>query len=534
MSILVKSRSSKDSVHAPRLLIMANPEGGGGTGWGLTSLILLGDMLGLGALAIPSAFSRLGGFIPGVAVILVISCIATYSGSLYARLMSVPLRRQRGGRDAAMLDEVGAEALGGLGSALVYVFAYLLILLVTVLTTVTAVESLTQALDGLDLELSRLYCTLAVAGTVLVLVQVRKLANLGWVSIVGTAGMLFAIVVAILKLVWLDGRHGKSPKHGPEWAAPASLLPAVVAAFDIFFGFSGQQNWPRFITAMRGPRTHFTRAAGVAMPVIAAALLALGAVGYWKLGDDIDTSKPLTSILRQDVWAVAMNVGVLAHCIVATTLNLNTWVWSVMAIYFKTKNAHSARKRAPSPFQRLAADPEPFGDAQRPSQPPFATSGPAAAIEEGYGTGATTAVVMPGATNADDTASDPMRTPLLGDEAVAGDVGDAGDAGALSPEPTEASRWPWLVLSLVGMGVAGATAYFVPFFSELMGLVGAVGDVAVMMTLPALFGLILLPKQNALPRWEWWLLLAMVVVSVVGSALGSAASIWQMRSQLVS
>jgi uncharacterized membrane protein YfcA len=122
-----------------------------------------------------------------------------------------------------------------------------------------------------------------------------------------------------------------------------------------------------------------------------------------------------------------------------------------------------------------------------------------------------------------------MQAPLLGDDDDAGDA--AGDAGALSPEPTDASRWPWLLLSVVGMGIAAVVAYFVPYFSELMGLVGAVGDVAVMMTLPALFGLILLPKHNALPRWEWWLLLAMVVVSFLGSALGSTASLWQMRAQ---
>lgn len=504
----------------------------GGPGWILTTLILLGDMLGLGALAMPSAFARLGGFIPGIAVTLAVTCIAIYSGNLYARLMSVPLRHQRAGKKAAMLDEVGAEALGGLGRTLTYVFAYLLILLVTVLTTVTAVESLTQVLQGLDVDLSRLYCTLAVAGVTLLLVQVRKLGDLGWVTLIGTAGMLFAIVIAILKLVWLDGRHHhhhKGPKHGPHWAAPAPLLPAAVAAFDIFFGFAGQQNWPRFITAMRGPRQNFTRSAGVAMPVIAASLLALGAVGYWKLGDDIDTSKPLTSILRQDIWAVLMNVGVLAHCIVATTLNLNTWVWSVMAIYFKTRNAQRA-KRAPSPFQRLADDPNPIGSGR-----PIASTGPAAAIEEGYGTGDTGAVAIPGATGASGTPygrspSDPMQTPLLGDDDD--DAGDAaGDAGALSPEPTDASRWPWLLLSVVGMGIAAVVAYFVPYFSELMGLVGAVGDVAVMMTLPALFGLILLPKHNALPRWEWWLLLAMVVVSFLGSALGSTASLWQMRAQ---
>ncbi len=43
----------------------------------------------------------------------------------------------------------------------------------------TAVESLTQVLQGLNVNLSRMYCTLAVAGVTLLLVQVRKLGDLG-------------------------------------------------------------------------------------------------------------------------------------------------------------------------------------------------------------------------------------------------------------------------------------------------------------------------------------------------------------------
>ncbi len=61
-----------------------------------------------------------------------------------------------------------------------------------------------------------------------------------------------------------------------------------------------------------------------------------------------------------------------------------------MAIYFKTRNAQRA-KRAPSPFQRLADDPNPIGSGR-----PVASTGPAAAIEEGYGTGDTGAVAIPG------------------------------------------------------------------------------------------------------------------------------------------
>ncbi len=60
----------------------------------------------------PAAFARLGGFVPATAAIILLGCIAAYSGSLYARLMSVPLPREKAGGNADLLDEIGEEAMG--------------------------------------------------------------------------------------------------------------------------------------------------------------------------------------------------------------------------------------------------------------------------------------------------------------------------------------------------------------------------------------------------------------------------------------
>ena len=43
----------------------------------------------------------------------------------------------------------------------------------------------------------------------------------------------------------------------------------------------------------------------------------IGCVGYYRLGSDFDKSKPVTSVLPQDIWTSLANVGLLAHCIVA-------------------------------------------------------------------------------------------------------------------------------------------------------------------------------------------------------------------------
>ena len=51
--------------------------------------------------------------------------------------------------------------------------------------------------------------------------------------------------------------------------------------------------------------------------VRAVAYLMIGCVGYYRLGSDFDKSKPVTSVLPQDLWTSLANVGLLAHCIIA-------------------------------------------------------------------------------------------------------------------------------------------------------------------------------------------------------------------------
>jgi vesicular inhibitory amino acid transporter len=49
----------------------------------------------------------------------------------------------------------------------------------------------------------------------------------------------------------------------------------------------------------------------------------IGCVGYYRLGSDFDKSKPVTSVLPQDIWTRLANVGLLAHCIIAYMVRLS-------------------------------------------------------------------------------------------------------------------------------------------------------------------------------------------------------------------
>ncbi len=64
-------------------------------------------------------------------------------------------------------------------------------------------------------------------------------------------------------------------------------------------------------------RRKFPRAVAAVTSVMTVVYLAVGSVGYFRLGSQFDLTKPLTSILPQDAWLMAANVGLLAHCIVA-------------------------------------------------------------------------------------------------------------------------------------------------------------------------------------------------------------------------
>ena len=66
-----------------------------------------------------------------------------------------------------------------------------------------------------------------------------------------------------------------------------------------------------------------------------------------------------------------------------------------------------------------------------------------------------------------------------------------------------------------------------PFFSTILALIGAIGDVAAPYTLPAIFALALLKDA---PKWEKWMLKAIVPVSALLALAGVYAAIAEMVS----
>ncbi|GAB4818791.1 hypothetical protein N2152v2_005837 [Parachlorella kessleri] len=267
------------------------------------------------ALALPADYARLG---PGVATGALAVCTlgVWYSGLLFARLATAFPRVE-------VFDQFGKAAFGRAGQRLVFATIYACILITPVIFQITCTESLLTILGPGRLS------PLAVHGVVLAimlpLAQVRQLEEVGWLSLAGTLSMVASVLIVLLKIVML-------PANGLPLAAAAepspgsgtSLRMGLVAFMDVVFAYGGAANWMRYISGMRR-RSDFRKVAGVGAVFMTACYLALGAVGYLKLGSNFDLSRPITSVLPYDAWSVTMNGLLFLHCVVAYAININVW-----------------------------------------------------------------------------------------------------------------------------------------------------------------------------------------------------------------
>ncbi|GBF91241.1 hypothetical protein Rsub_03561 [Raphidocelis subcapitata] len=456
-----------------------------GAHWLAIAVILTTDMVGIGTLGLPADFARLG-WLPALACLALFIAGGVYSGSVYQRLA---LRVPR----AVVFDEIGSEAMGKLGRALVFGTIYLGILTEPCIFHLMTVESLRQALSHIDL--SRPAAHAIVVALILPLAQVHHLEDVAWVAIFGTAAMILAIGIVVAKLAatylaasaagaagaaalaaaaaaasapgapllpqpsaaWLRrppralaavaAPGGAAPAAGraaTEWVASGSFYAAMVGVVDIAFSFGGQINWMRYITDI-GDRSKFSRAVTLTEAIMGSLYLLTGVVGYAALGKDMDVRSPISSVLPFDGWMAAANAGVFLHCLVAYQVMVNVWSSSLL---------HIASSRSGS-----------------------------ASTESGSG-------------------------------GASGAGGGAHDGGARR-------RLVWLCVTCGCVAFSTAAVWAFPFFSEMMGIIASLGDIMSMFGLPCIFAVRLLKLGRAETALCW--ALAALAVALSGAGLVSSA-----------
>ena len=155
-----------------------------------TTAVLLGDMFGLGTLTLPADFARLGWAV-ALPVIGLCALGMVYSGVLFGRLAShLPNSRA--------FDQLGSAAFGAQGKRMVYATVYLTILFEPVIFQLTCMESLQQVLYSASV--SQLAAGSIVALIIFPLGLVQGIEEVSAVAILGTVGMLVAVVTATYKL----------------------------------------------------------------------------------------------------------------------------------------------------------------------------------------------------------------------------------------------------------------------------------------------------------------------------------------------
>lgn len=164
-----------------------------GTHWILTTFVLLGDMFGLGTLTLPADFARLGWAV-ALPVIIICALGMVYSGILFGRLAThLPASHA--------FDQLGAAAFGASGKRMVYATVYLTILFEPIIFHLTCMESLQQMLYSANV--SQIAAGAIIAVLIFPLGLVQGIEEVSTVAILGTIGMLLAVITATYKLWFL-------------------------------------------------------------------------------------------------------------------------------------------------------------------------------------------------------------------------------------------------------------------------------------------------------------------------------------------
>lgn len=244
-----------------------------GTHWLLTTALMMSDMFGLGALSLPADFARLG-WIPALSCMAWFTFTDLYAGLIYQRLtLKVP--------QAVVFDEIGVAAFGQLGKVLVYGTVYLTIMCEPVIFHLMCMEALKQTLYMYNLTWRA--AALIITAVMLPLAQIHNIEDVAWVSILGSIGMLVAMIVVCGKLLALYlGRQ--TPAH-TQTVSHQGFQVALIGLMDIAFAFGGQQNWMRWISTMK-QRNRFAAAVSITTGLMTAVYLLAAVTGYAALGTD--------------------------------------------------------------------------------------------------------------------------------------------------------------------------------------------------------------------------------------------------------
>mmetsp|Transcript_35135 Transcript_35135/g.78203 ORF Transcript_35135/g.78203 Transcript_35135/m.78203 type:complete len:519 (+) Transcript_35135:215-1771(+) len=429
--------------------------------WLQTTSALLALQLGWGLWLFPADYARLGWY-TGTACLLLLAVLTTYSGMLYTRLYTFT-------PGAVLFGDIGEVAAGAVGRSIVYAIIYTLDATRCVILHLAAAQSLRHVFPA-DSMPPLWQCGLVVLLLAAVLVQIRSLAELSWVFMIGTGSQLIAIGIVVYELVM---NPDPAATHTTQAVDLDSLVPAAVAFMNMIFAFGGQFAYVEVMSSMRKPQ-EFPRSVSICTAVMTVLYGGLGAVGYWSRGDAI-TGIVIFSLGDTPRSRVASAL-ILVQATSQYLVNLNVWTHNLLVLLHRSGKPH------------------------------------AQSHDHADGVDATHFL-------ADDQAE-------AGAEAGSGRRRAAGATGA-APDTITCSGdhcWKrWLVASLFVVAYSYGISTTVPYFSTLVGLVTSATYLICAYVLPAWFTLRLLGSRIYL--LEKVVLWSLIPFSFLLSGVGLYASV---------
>ncbi|KAL7552376.1 hypothetical protein ACHAWF_015619 [Thalassiosira exigua] len=265
------------------------------------------NLVGAGALGIPSGFAALAGasrsgwaMIPAAVIILVMATIFGYYFILIGRLCKM--------LDASSYGEAWQESAGKRGgiwqsiSFMVPLSVILMAGLGNLAYSIILADSTRSLAERFGFHVGRNTCLFLVTIFVLLpLCMVKKLSVLAPFSAVGTAGIIFTMIV----IAWrcFDGSYdveqggefvsSTPPESRPLFESDEPVVPAISKLFLLlcmcFQAFFSHYNAPRYYMELkRNTIERFSWVSNVAFGVSAIIYFVIGATGYYTFGENTD------------------------------------------------------------------------------------------------------------------------------------------------------------------------------------------------------------------------------------------------------
>jgi len=293
----------------------------GGTEWWQSLLVILAEVIGIGVLSLPQALAELG-WIPGLLAMTLGAYASWWSGQMYAQLVvAVP--------SAKVLADVSDAACGRCGRSATMWLGYTYIAGVGVVYHLTATEALQQMFVGIRHLECQPASGMLFALLMLVPVQARSMHAVSFISIIGSATILLALVIVGIRLVMA----GAAANAQTALVEDVSLFDASAAVTRFVYAFAGQAIFVEIISKQR-VFSSFKLAVSVSVVIAFLTYLLCSALGYVYLGHSIHGA--ITSALPIDIWTRIVNFCLFVHVSIGYIVMMNVLTDAMLRLVWPT------------------------------------------------------------------------------------------------------------------------------------------------------------------------------------------------------